>query len=142
MLQLESYVGVQEPAVIEGESGFKELFGGDDAGFGGLAMEAEGLGGDLGDALELLIGVIEKRLNFGRQMVVAASDVEEVGDGFEGIIDLVRDGGGESSDSGEFLALNEGRFCLLLAGEVGDEDGNLVGSAEIALRWNDGGADE
>jgi hypothetical protein len=39
---------------------------------------------------------------------VNAAEIDEVGDGLEGIVDFVRDGGGEAADGSEFFAFDEG----------------------------------
>ncbi len=102
--------GVGEPALVEGGDGVEELGGGDGGGTGALAMEAQGLGGDLGAADDFGFGEGEVVGDVRVEVLVGAGDVDEVGDGFEGIVDLVGDGGGEASDGGEFFGLDEG--CL------------------------------
>lgn len=47
---LDGDAGRGEACAVETEDGLEELFGGSEAGFVGLAVKAEGLGGDLGDA--------------------------------------------------------------------------------------------
>ena len=45
-------------------------------------------------------------------------EVEEVGDCFERVVDLVRDGAGEAADGGELFALDERGLGLLLLGDL------------------------
>ena len=87
----------------------------------GLAVEAEGLLGDFRDAGDFLLGELGEVGGF-RAEVFLADEVEEVGDGFEGIVDLVGDGGGEAAGGGELFGAAEGFFAALLLGDV-DEDG-------------------
>ena len=51
-------------------------------------------------------------------------EVEQVGDGFEGIVDLVGDGASEATDGGELLALDEGGLGLLLVRDLQDDGGD------------------
>ena len=69
----------------------------------GLAVEAQGLGGDLADAGELGLGHADERFEVVGECVVALDEIEDVGDGFEGVVDLVGDGAGEAADGGEFF---------------------------------------
>ena len=117
--------GVGEPSLVEIEDGVDELLGGDEGGAGGLAMEAQGLGGDLADALELALGELDEGANVGGESGVSGDEVEQVGDGFERVVDLVGDGAGEAADGGELLALDEGVLGLLLVGDLegGGADG-------------------
>ena len=48
-------------------------------------------------------------------------DVDEVADGFEGIVDLVSDGGGEASGGGELFGLAEDFLGLALGGGVAED---------------------
>src|SRR5581483_4720699 len=105
----------------------------DFAGAGGVAIEAERLLCDLGDAGELVVGAFEQPLDGRGHGGVRLADVDEVGDGFEWVIDLVRDGGGEAAGSGELLGLAERGFLGLAAGDVlhgADHAGELVGLVE------------
>ena len=63
-------------------------------------MEAEGLGGDLRAAKDFGLCDGEVFCDFRREIVVSFGDVDEVGDGFEGVVDLVGDGGCEAADGG------------------------------------------
>ncbi len=87
----------------------QELVEVDFDGAGGVAIEAEGLLGDLGDAGEFGVGGFEQELDGRRYVGVGAGEIDEVGDGFEGVVDLVGDGGGEAAGGGELFALAEGR---------------------------------
>ena len=87
-------------------------------GAGGVAVEAEGLLGDLGDAGEFLVGGFEQMLGGWRDVGVGLDEVDEVGDGFERVVDLVGDGGGEAAGGGELFGLAEGGFLGLASGDV------------------------
>ena len=116
---------------------------------GGLAVKAQGLGGDGGDAAQFDVRGVEVSADIvGR--IAGAGEVEEVGDGLEGIVDLVGDGGGEAADGGEFFVLDEGLFGLFLMGDFerggGDaEDGavrtvyGIVADGPVAIVVGVGG---
>ncbi len=89
-------------------------------GAGGVAVEAEGLLGDLGDACEFGVGGFEEELDGRGDIGIGAGEVDEVGDGFEGIVDLVGDGGGEAAGGGELFALAEGVLLGFAGGDVLD----------------------
>ena len=128
--------GVAKATLIEIEDGGDQLLRGDVGGADGLAMEAEGLGGDLADTGELALRGVDVACEIGRQVVGGGDEVEQVGDGFEGIVDLVRDGGGETADGGELLALDEGGLGLLLVGDLEDDGGDGL---DFAVGAVDGG---
>ncbi len=109
--------GVGEASLIEGEDGVDEIVGGDTRGFDGLTMEAEGLGGDLADAGELGLGELDVGLRFDGEGDWL-DEIEEIGDGLEGVVDLVGDGAGEAADGGELFALDEGGFGAFLVGDL------------------------
>jgi hypothetical protein len=71
------------------------------AGGGGeLAIEAEGLAGDVGDAHELTVGNVEIEAGLVGEFGGGAEEVEGVDDGFERVVDLVGDGGGHAASAG------------------------------------------
>ena len=110
-----------DAAEVEGDDGVEELADIGDGGEGGLAVEAQGLLGDFGDAGDFLLGELGEAGGF-RGEALLADEVEEVGDGFEGVVDLVGDGGGETAGGGELFGAAEGFLAALLLGDV-DEDG-------------------
>jgi len=126
--------GVAEAAFVEAEDGGEEVGAGDLAGRGGLLVEAEGLVGDDGDAAEFLVGEVEEVLDLGDDGVLA-SDIEEVGDGLEGVVDLVSDGAGHATDGGELLALDESGFGALLMGGL---DGGCSNGTDGTVFVEDG----
>ena len=157
--------GVAQAGFIDVEGEGEEIAAGDLLPIGGVVVKAEGLGGDVGDAAEFELGLLEPLLDFGNDSL-GAGEVEEVGHGFEGIVDLVGHAGGEAADGGELLALDEsGDGALVLeeveagfdeghdlAGEgfeAGDLEGGEVaglgiddadGAEDVAVGGDDGGA--
>ena len=79
--------------------------GGD--GPGRFAIEAQGLFGDFGDAGEFMFGFGEQGAG-PLERGFAMHQVKEVGDGFEGIVDLVGDAGGEAAGDGQLLGSEQG----------------------------------
>ena len=88
------------------------------AGAGGVAVEAEGLLGDLRDAREFVVGGLEHALDGGGHGGVCLAEIDEVGDRLERVVDLVRDGGGEAAGGGELFRLAEGCLLRLAIGDV------------------------
>ena len=130
VVALDLHVEGIEAALIEAEDGVEQLrhFG---AGRQcGLAVEAEGLLGDLGDAADLVFGhgdVIEGRIV---EFAVIAQEEEQVGDGFERVVDFVGDGSGQAAGNGEFFSLAQGLFAAFAVAGVEDDDAgpaNLLG---------------
>jgi phage-related minor tail protein len=74
-------------------------------GAGGVAVETEGLLGDLRDAREFGVGGFEQELDGRGDVGVGTGEIDEVGDSLERVIDLVGNGGGEAAGGGELLAL-------------------------------------
>ncbi len=106
-------------------------------GFAGLAVEAQGLVCDDGDAAEFAIGDVEILAGLGVDGGFAG-EVEEVGDGFERVVDLVGDGAGEAAYGGELFGLHEGEFGALALGDVDAEhDDSGDGSVGLAARLID-----
>ena len=104
-------------------------------GAGGLAVEAQGLHGDLRDAVELVAGHVQIAAGIVGDFGLADEE-DAVGDGFEGVVDLVGDGGGEATGDGELFRAAEDLFAALLQGEVGDEGGELL------IFWAGGGVEQ
>ena len=89
----------------------------------GFAIEAEGLTRDVGDAGEFFFGECEIGEGGFGDAFGGFGDVNEIADGFEGVIDLVRDGGSETGGGGELLGLAEDFLRFALGGGVAkDED--------------------
>ena len=118
-------IEVVQAGVEERKDGDDEIVQVCEGGAGGAAMEAEGLDGDLGDAVKFYLCGFEVLLGGGLEGG-GSDEVEEVGDCLERVIDLVRDGGGETPGDGEFFGAAEDLFALLLEREVGDEGGQLA----------------
>ncbi len=68
----------------------------------GVAVKAEGLLGDLGDTREFGVGGFEQESNGLGDVGIGAGEVDEVGDGLEGVVDLVGDGGGKAAVAASF----------------------------------------
>src|SRR5258707_11820501 len=90
---------VHETSLIDGDGAADQLVAGNQLGFAGLLVKAQGLVGDDGDATQLAIGDAEILLGFGIDSGFAR-EIEEIGDGLQGIVDLVGDGAGESAYGG------------------------------------------
>ena len=110
---LDLNVGVGDAALVDGQDGVEEVGDADLLRAGGLAVEAQGLAGDGGGAAELDLGGVEVAAGFV-EGVGDLGEIDEVGDGFEGVVDLVGDGAGEAADDGQLFALDEGLLGLLL----------------------------
>jgi len=80
-------------------------------------MEAEGLVGDHSDAAELAVSLLEPVDDLGVGGGLAG-EVKEVGDGLERVVDLVGHAGGETSDGGDLLTLDEGFEGALVLDEL------------------------
>ena len=101
---------------------------------GELAVKAQGLAGDVGDAHEFAVGDIEVEEGLVGEVGEGADEVEGIHDGLERVIDLVGDGGGHAAGAGQHFTAKEGFLGLLAGGVVGaDEevaDDGFVGIAE------------
>ena len=78
-----------------------------------VAVEAEGLLGDLGNAGELGVSGFEQVLSVLGHGGVGLAEVDEVGHGLERVVDLMRYGRGEASGGGELFALAQGGLLVL-----------------------------
>ena len=76
-----------------------------------------------------MVDVIEGRI---LKLAVVAQQEEQVGDGFEGIVDLVGDGGGQPAGGGELLGLAQSLFAAFAVAGVEDDD---AGPAHLAAGW-------
>jgi hypothetical protein len=147
-------VGGDDLDVLLGGAGLEELpdFIEQDAevegAAGDLAVEAEGGAGDVADAVELAGADGDELEGLGGELEVLQEE-EDVGEGFEGVVDLVGEGVGHATGGGEALGVDEaghevGGFALggLAGGDVFDdpEDGVFGVSAggSVVLEQGDG----
>ena len=110
-----------ETAIHEEEDGVQHVFEVDRYRGSGFAVEAEHGAADLGDALGFLAGEGEEvggLLRGGR----AVHEEEEIGDGVERVVDLMRDGGGEAAGDGKFFIGDEGLLGLACHGDVAEDE--------------------
>ena len=102
----------------------------------GFAIEAEHGAADLGDAGQLGMGHLEEL--FGLFLLgFMLQEVEEVGNGVEGVVDLVGDGGGEASGDGELLVGQQGGAGFDFEGDVAEDHDD---AGDLAGRVADGGS--
>jgi len=78
-------------------------------------MEAEGLHGDLGYAVEFGLGDLKQAAGLVGQ-VELGDEVQAVGEGGEGVVDFVCDGGGKASGDGELLCAAESFLAFFFEG--------------------------
>ena len=100
---LDGDAGIDELGLVEVKHGIEQVGGADGEGVAGLLVKAQGLRGDLRSPVEFVLCLTNVGVGL-RQIVGLAREIEEVGNGFKGIINLVRDGSGKASDGGELLA--------------------------------------
>jgi hypothetical protein len=108
--------GVEQASEVQAKDVGDEFFRGDGGGFGGLAIKAQGLAGDEGDAPQLKVRHVQVMVDV-MVVLAAASKVQEVGNGLQRVVDLMRDAAGEAAYGGDLLALDEGVFSSLLRGD-------------------------
>ena len=120
VVDLDPDVRVGEASRVEPDDCVDQIAGPDQRGRDRLAMEAQGLGGDLRDARQLRLRHVDVHLQGLGQRRVERDEVEQVGDGFERIVDLMRDGARQTADGGQLLALHQSFLRPLL---VSDLDG-------------------
>src|SRR5581483_3897195 len=124
---------------VDGERVLGEL-GKRDADCGGvLAVVAEGLLGDMGDAVELDLGGREIRSSF--LVDHGAKEIEQIEDGLERIVNLVRYGGGHASGCGDLFGLDERIFHALAMGDVAQDLGSADDPAGCVADRRDGEGD-
>jgi hypothetical protein len=121
--------GVGEAALIEVKDGIDEVGCTDVGGAHGLAMETKSLRGDLADAGELVLRGVDVAADVVGEIVGQIDQIEKIGDGFEGVVDLVRDGAGEAAHGSELFTLDEGGFRFFLRGDLEDDSGDGFDSA-------------
>jgi hypothetical protein len=119
--------GSAEAAFVDGKDFVDEGGDIDVGGDGGFAVEAEGVAGDVGDAVEFSLGGFEVLAVFGALGGRGAGEIDEVEDGFEGVVDLVGDGGGEAAGRGKFFGEEELFLLNAAVGEVLGKDGEAIG---------------
>ena len=103
-----------ETAKIDVEGVFDGLVKVEGLGAGEFAVETEGLASDVGESGEFGESFLGVSLEGGGDLVGGVDEVDEVGDGLEGVVNLVRDGGGEAAGGGEFFAFDQGSLGGLL----------------------------
>ena len=113
VLALDTEILFHDAAAIEGEDFLEEGVNVGADGAGGFTREVEGLAADLADAFEFTLGDGEIVFNRWGQALLLAEEVEEVGDRFEGVIDLVGDGSGEAADGDELLVFAQHHGCAV-----------------------------
>ena len=86
-----------------------------------FAIEAEHGAADLAHAAELLLCEVEIVVVMSAGRVSSLHEVEEVGDGVEGVVDFVGDGGGEAAGDGEFFGGEQSVLGLAFAGDVAED---------------------
>ena len=62
-------------------------------------------------------------------------EIEEVGDGVERVVDLVRDGGGEASGDGQLLVGEQGGAGAALHGDVAEDHDDAGESRRPRCGW-------
>ena len=105
-----------DAALVEGKDGIDEIADPGGGGARGAAVEAQRFGGDVADARELELRLLEVAADLGRG--VALRQIDEVDDGLERVVDLMRDGAGETADDGELLVFAKAAFGALARGDV------------------------
>ena len=128
--------GVGEAALVEVEDGVDEIGCADVGGADGLAVEAEGLGGDLADTGEFALRNVDVGLMVSGRSWDQSDEIEEVGDGLEWVVDLVGDGAGQAANGGELFALDESGLGFFLVGHLEDDGGD---GFDGAVAVGDGG---
>ncbi len=107
---------------IEVEDGLDDSGHVDWLGDAGIAIEAEGLAGDVGNAFQLLLGAGEVFDDAGGRGGIGLGDEHEIEDGFERVVDFVRDGGGEARGGGQLFGLAKDLLRLALVGGVTEDE--------------------
>ena len=69
-------------------------------------------------ARQLAVGNLQVTPRLLGNVRLGARKVNEIGDRFQRIVDLVRDGGGHAPGGGQFLGLNGNLLCLALLGNI------------------------
>lgn len=95
------------------------------AGMRGGAVEAQSLDGDLGYAGKLGLSEFDKPTGVVSQIALLKK-VKKVGNGGQGVIDLVRDHGCEATGNGELLCATKDFLAFFAHGNIGDEDGDAA----------------
>jgi hypothetical protein len=138
-------IGVGEPARVESDDRVDE-FRRRDLGWGdSLAVEAKRLSRNLRDTRELRLRHVDVNPQGVGKRLIELNQIQEIGNGFERIVDLVRDGAREATDGSQLFALDEGGFGALLIRDLDGcrrdgsdapvlvEDGRVVDTPEAAL---------
>ena len=118
-------VVVEQTAVVEGQAVPQQIVDVGRCGSGGLLVKAQRLARDHRDAAQFPLGCCHVVADLG-EVIRVAQEKQEVGYRLEGVVDLVRDGGGEPADSGELLILPQSCLGAFVLRDVLEEDGDAV----------------
>ncbi len=99
---------VAQPSLVKAEDGIQQVAEIGPRREGGGTVETERLLGDLRDAMNLVFGHDGVGVRRFVEVGMAAEKIKQVGNCFEGIVDLVSDGCGEAAGSGQFFGLAQG----------------------------------
>ncbi len=85
---------------------------------GGVAVKAKGLLGNLRNAREFIVGGFQKASDAWGCFGIGFGEVDEIGNSFERVIDLVGDAGGKTAGSGQLFAGSERAFLFFALRDV------------------------
>src|ERR1700733_13294262 len=105
-------------ALLEFDDIVEQIGHRDGDGLLGVAVKTQGLAGDMRGSLEFLLGQGGVVLRFGVERGVIAQKIKRVGDGFERIVDFVRNDAGNAPHGGELFRLAQSVFRLDLRRNV------------------------
>ena len=88
-------------------------------------MKAQGLHGNLGDAVEFLLRDFQVSATIGRHLRILY-EVQAVGDSGERVINLMRNGRGQAAGNGKLFCPTQNLFRMLAACDVGEKGRNLA----------------
>ena len=88
-------------------------------------MKAESLVCNGRDAAEFDLGSVQVLLGLGADSGLLG-EIDEIGDGFERIVDLVRDGAGEAAYGVQLLRLKENLLSMFCFGDIDSEHDDSV----------------
>ena len=87
----------------------------------GLSIEAQGLAGDVSNAAEFGLG-LRKEVTDLVEFVRMASDIDEISEALEGIVDLVCDRGGQAAGGSELFGTHERALGHATLGDVAEDE--------------------
>src|SRR5579862_5944353 len=102
---------------------------------GGLAVKAEGLLGEIGDALPFPFSHGDVAQSVFIEVTEITQEVKQVGNGLERIIDLVSNGGGKAAGRDQFFGLAEHIVAAFALADVLDDH---AGPAHLVWRGANG----